>query len=112
MGIQYFNCGGTPASTTQNIGCPSIMTPLTMGKTNFLFFYSLNVKLKTCYTSELLTESKNLLQFIRFLKVNLHKLIKMLEIQQYLSVKYCVQEWCCKLEVTKTKTNTRNYYID
>ena len=31
----------TPASTTQNIGCPSIMTPSKMGKTNNLIFYSL-----------------------------------------------------------------------
>ena len=32
----------TPASTTQNIGCPSIMTPSKMGKTKNLIFYSLN----------------------------------------------------------------------
>ena len=32
----------TPASTTQNIGCPSIMTPSKMGKTKYLIFYSLN----------------------------------------------------------------------
>ena len=31
----------TPASTTQNIGCPSIMTPSKMGKTKNLIFYSL-----------------------------------------------------------------------
>ena len=30
----------TPASTTQNIGCPSIMTPSKMGKTKNLIFYS------------------------------------------------------------------------
>ena len=38
MGIQCLNCG---ASTTQNIGCPSIMTPLKMGKTKTFIFYSL-----------------------------------------------------------------------
>ena len=32
----------TPASTTQNIGCPSIMTPSKIGKTNNLIFYSLS----------------------------------------------------------------------
>ena len=32
----------TPASTTQNIGCPSIMTPSKMGKTKNLIFYSLS----------------------------------------------------------------------
>ena len=31
----------TPASTTQNIGCPSIMTPLMIGKTKNLIFCSL-----------------------------------------------------------------------
>ena len=36
----------TPASTTQNIGCPSIMTPSKMGKTKNLIFYSLNLYLK------------------------------------------------------------------
>ena len=41
MGIQYFNRGGY-ASTTQNIRCPSIMTPSKMGKTKNLIFYSLN----------------------------------------------------------------------
>ena len=30
------------ASTTQNIGCPSIMTPSKMGKTKNLIFYSLS----------------------------------------------------------------------
>ena len=30
----------TPASNTQNIGCPSIMTPSEMGKTKNLIFYS------------------------------------------------------------------------
>ena len=30
-------------STTQNIGCPSIMTPLKMGKTKNLIFYSLSI---------------------------------------------------------------------
>ena len=43
MGIQYSNYGAwilaMPASTTQNIGCPS-MTPLKMGKTKNLIFYS------------------------------------------------------------------------
>ena len=34
----------TPASTTQNIGCPSIMTPSKMGKTKNLIFYSLTLK--------------------------------------------------------------------
>ena len=42
MGIQYFNRGGTPASTTQNIGCSSIMMPSKKGKTKNLIFYSLN----------------------------------------------------------------------
>ena len=41
MGIQYFNRGATPASTTQNIGCPSIITPSKMGKTKNLIVYSL-----------------------------------------------------------------------
>ena len=36
--IQYLN--RVPASTTQNIGCPSIMT---LGKTKNLMFYSLNL---------------------------------------------------------------------
>ena len=39
MGIQYFNRG--PASTTQNIRCSSIMTPLKMSETKNLIFYSL-----------------------------------------------------------------------
>ena len=34
------------ASTTQNIGCPSTMTPSKMGKTKYLIFYSL-IKAKT-----------------------------------------------------------------
>ena len=34
----------TPATTTQNIGCPSIMTPSKMGKTKNLIFYSLNLE--------------------------------------------------------------------
>ena len=34
--------GHTQASTTQNIGCLSIMTPSKMGKTKDLIFYSLN----------------------------------------------------------------------
>ena len=38
MGIQYFNHGG---STTQNIGCPSIMTPSKMGKIKNCIFYFL-----------------------------------------------------------------------
>ena len=44
MGIQNFNFGipAMPASTTQNIGYPSIMTPSKMGKTKNLIFYSLN----------------------------------------------------------------------
>ena len=33
----------TPASTSQNIGCPSIMTPSKMDKTKNLIFYSLNL---------------------------------------------------------------------
>ena len=40
----------TPASTTQNIGCPSIMTPSKMGKTKNLIFYSLIVCLFVFYS--------------------------------------------------------------
>ena len=32
----------TPVSTTQNVGCPSIMTPLKMGTTKNVISYSLN----------------------------------------------------------------------
>ena len=38
----------TLASTTQNIGCPSIMTPSKMGKTKNLIFYSHSL-LELCY---------------------------------------------------------------
>ena len=47
MGIQYFNRGGYQL-TTQNIGCPSIMTPSTMGKTKNAIIYFLNVSFPMC----------------------------------------------------------------
>ena len=45
----------TPASTTQYIGCPSIMTPSKMGKTKNLIFYSLSIYylIKHTYSNDL-----------------------------------------------------------
>ena len=45
----------TPASTTQNIGCPSIMTPSKMGKTKNLIFCSLTEQLKTSFFMRVIT---------------------------------------------------------
>ena len=43
----------TPASITQNIGCPSIMTPSKMGKMKNLIFYS-PTKGHLCFTQDVI----------------------------------------------------------
>ena len=76
--VRYFNwrfkswwIPAMPASTTQNIGCPSILTPSKMGKTkkipSFILILSSNCVVFAFYWQDLFVKKKLLHHFIGFI---------------------------------------------